>query len=79
MQLYVEPTVSAYTTPVNRLIDFRRVALAVGERKRVEFSIQSRSLAVLDAEFVPQVEPGEYKLLIGTNSVDGARAELRID
>ena len=79
MQLYVEPTVSAHTTPVNRLIDFRRVALAVGERKRVEFSIQSRSLAVLDAEFVPQVETGEYKLLIGTNSVDGARAELRID
>jgi beta-glucosidase len=79
VQLYIEPVVSRLTTPVKRLIDFRRVSLAAGEMALVRFDLTRDSFTVLDANLAPRVEAGGYKIMVGSSSVDGTTTTLRVD
>jgi beta-glucosidase len=70
VQLYLRDRVSSVTRPVKELKGFARVTLAPGETKTVALDITSDRLAFwnLDMKFV--VEPGEFDVLVGPNSVD---------
>jgi len=78
VQMYVRDRVSSVTRPVKELKGFQRVALAPGETRTVTLSITPRSLAFwnIDMEFV--VEPGDFDVMVGPNSVDLATTVLSV-
>ena len=50
VQLYIRDLVSSVTRPVMELKDFKRISLAPGESKTVEFVITPDKLSFLDHE-----------------------------
>jgi beta-glucosidase len=78
VQLYVRDVVASVTRPVKELKGFQRVTLDPGERKRVEFDIGDRELGFYNREMKFVVEPGEFKVMVGSNSVDLAETTLQV-
>ncbi len=65
VQVYINDLVSSVTTPVKKLIEFRRIHLAPGQMKNVSFTIPADRLSLLDQKMKRVVEPGEFKLQVG--------------
>ncbi len=70
VQLYVHDLVASVTRPVKELRGFRRVSLAPGETQTVTFELTPDHLACYDVDMRFRVEPGEFRLLVGTSSRD---------
>ncbi len=70
VQLYIEPAICSFATPIHRLTDFRRVHLAPGQTQTVTFTLANKDIAMLDANFEPRVEPGEFKLRVGSSTTN---------
>ena len=70
VQLYIHDLYSVVTRPIKELRDFRRVALAPGERKRVEFTLPVERLGALDENMRFSVEAGDYEIMTGSSSAD---------
>ena len=77
-QLYLSRPVSKVSQPVRRLKGFTRIALAPGERKRVEFVLTSRELESWTDEGW-RVEAGEFRVWIGHDSTAGLSGTFRVD
>jgi len=60
------------------LKDFRRVSLAPGERKTVEFTITPDKLSFLDLDMRRTVEPGWFDIMVGTSSVKHQTVKLEV-
>ena len=69
-QLYIRDVVSTVTTPVMSLKGFQRVSLNPGESRVVEFTLKSAELALWNREMKHVVEPGEFKVMVGSSSAD---------
>ena len=78
VQLYVRDRVSSVTRPVKELKAFDRVELAPGQSETISIDIPSERLAFwnIDKEFV--VEPGEFDIMVGPNSLDLKSATLTV-
>lgn len=76
VQLYVRDLVSSVTRPIKELKAFRRVTLAPGEAKKLTFQLGTEQLAFYDREMKWTVEPGEFEVMVGSNSVDLKSATL---
>jgi beta-glucosidase len=70
VQLYLHDIVSSVTRPVKELKGFRRITLAPGERRTVAFTLTPADLAFYDRHLQRVVEPGEFEVAVGPNSVD---------
>lgn len=70
VQLYVRDEVAGIERPVKELKGFKRVRLKPGETKTMHFDINSSMLEMLDKDMKMVVEPGVFKLMIGTSSRD---------
>jgi beta-glucosidase len=70
VQLYIRDCVSTYTTPLKELKDFKRVLIEKGKTKTVCFELGPEKLALLDENFKPVVEPGEFEIMAGSSSKD---------
>ena len=70
VQLYVRQDVGSVTRPVRELKGFRRIMLAPGESRQVEFPLPGRDLLMYDAAMRRVVEPGRFAVYVGTNSRD---------
>lgn len=70
VQLYIKDLYSSVTTYVSQLRGFERVHLQPGETKTVHFTLQPSDLELLDIHMQWTVEPGEFKVCIGSNSED---------
>ena len=68
VQLYIRDLVSSVTRPVMELKDFKRITLAAGESKTVEFVITPDKLSFLDLNMHSIVEPGWFDIMVGTSS-----------
>lgn len=68
VQLYIHDLYSTVTRPIKELRGFRRIALAPGERKRVEFTLPAERLGALDETMEFAVEPGDYEIMVGSSS-----------
>lgn len=68
-QLYVHHDVSSVETPDRALAEFRRVHLAAGEKKTVEFHVKQSQLAVWNVKHEWAVEKGPYTLFAGGSSL----------
>jgi len=70
VQLYMRDLVSSVTTYEMNLRGFERVALKPGETKTVRFTLHPRDLELLDESMKWVVEPGTFKVMIGSSSPD---------
>lgn len=70
VQLYIRDLVGSVTRPVKELRGYRKVFLAKGETKTVEFTITPETIAMynLDMKYIP--EPGDFKVWIAANAAD---------
>ncbi|HKQ75984.1 MAG TPA: glycoside hydrolase family 3 N-terminal domain-containing protein [Blastocatellia bacterium] len=78
IQLYIRDLVSSVTRPVMELKDFKRITLAPGESKTVNFTITPDKLSFLDLNLSRVVEPGWFDIMVGTSSVKYQKAKLEV-
>ena len=75
VQLYIRDMVASVVRPVKELKDFQKIFLKKGETKTVKFIITVDGLKFYDNELKYDWEPGEFEIMIGTNSVDVKKAK----
>lgn len=78
VQVYIRDRVSSVTRPVMELKDFKRIAIAPGERKTVSFVITPDKLSFLDLNMKRTVEAGWFDILVGTSSIKHLRSQLEV-
>lgn len=78
VQLYIRDLVGSVTRPVKELKDFTKISLKPGETKHVEFTITPDKLKFYDINMNYVVEPGDFKVFVGTNSVDVKEADFKV-
>jgi len=78
IQLYVYDELSSVAKPVKELKGFQRIALKAGEEITVSLTITPNMLTTLDADLQPIVEPGFFRIMIGSSSKD-IRLRTRIE
>jgi beta-glucosidase len=78
VQLYVRDKVSSVTRSVKDLKAFRRVTLAAGESKDVTFTLGSEAFRMWNEKMERVVEPGEFDIMTGANSVDVKTVTLTV-
>ncbi len=70
VQLYIKDEIASIARPVKQLKAFQRVHLKVGEEQRVNFVITPSMLEMLNVKMEPIVEPGTFRVMIGSSSSD---------
>ena len=78
VQLYVRDVASSITRPVKELKGFRRVTLQPGATTTVEFTLGKEAFAYWNETMQYAVEPGEFRIMAGPNSVDLKSAVLMV-
>ena len=79
VQLYIRDPVATMSRPVKELKGFQRVTLQPGEKRRVEFLLDREHLGFWNREMRYVVEPGEFRVMVGANSVDVLEAKFHVD
>ncbi|MCX2742293.1 beta-glucosidase BglX [Mangrovivirga sp. M17] len=77
VQLYIRDMVGSTTRPVKELKKFEKIFLKAGESREVKFNLTTKDLEYYTypdsdsgKELVKIWEPGEFEIMIGTNSAD---------
>lgn len=70
VQLYIHEKYRSITPPVKELKGFQKVFLKAGESKTVTFEITPELFKFYNNDLVYDWEPGEFQIMIGTNSED---------
>jgi beta-glucosidase len=70
VQLYLHDELASVARPVKELKDFKRISLMAGEEKEVQLTITPAMLTMLDINLHEVIEPGRFRLMIGTSSTD---------
>ncbi|MBR0552517.1 glycoside hydrolase family 3 N-terminal domain-containing protein [Stakelama marina] len=78
VQLYIRDQVSSVTTPVKALKGFQRVTLKPGEQRTVTFTLTPEAFALWNLDMNHVVEPGDFDIMTGDNSVDLKKTVLTI-
>ena len=78
VQLYIRDLVASMSRPVKELKGFQRVSLQPGEKRRVEFVLGQEHLGFWNRELRYVVEPGEFRVMVGSNSVDVIEAKFDV-
>lgn len=78
VQLYIQDKIGSVTRPVKELKAFRRVALKAGKSMVVSFSLPVSELAFWGYDMTYGVEPGDFRLWVGTSSAEGLSADFTV-
>lgn len=70
VQLYTRQLVSSVTTYEKNLRGFKRIHLKPGESRNIGFLLPNSDLAICDRQMRFVVEPGKFRVLIGSSSED---------
>jgi beta-glucosidase len=70
VQLYIRDVLATVARPVMMLEGFSRIHLAPGEEREVAFTLSTSELQMLDADMRWIVEPGTFRVLVGSSSRD---------
>ena len=70
VQLYLRDEVSSVTTYTKVLRGFERISLEAGEEQIVHFRLRPQDLGLWDKNMNFRVEPGKFKVMIGSSSTD---------
>lgn len=76
VQLYIRDVVGSVTRPVKELKGFQKIELQPGETKTVSFAITPADLKFYNYDLKYDWEPGEFMIMIGTNSRDVKSAKV---
>lgn len=76
VQLYIRDMVGSITRPVKELKGFQKVMLKKGESKKVTFNITPEDLKFYNGELKYDWEPGEFDIMIGTNSQEVKHSKI---
>ncbi len=78
VQLYIRDVAASVTRPVRELKGFKRITLQPGEKKKVEFTLSSEQLGFYNREMRFVVEPGDFKIIVGTSSEGGLESGFTV-
>jgi len=78
VQLYIRDVVASVARPVKELRGFERVALKAGETKTVRFTLTPADLGLYDVRMKFVVEPGEFRVFVGTSSEGGLEGRFEV-
>lgn len=70
VQLYIRDLVASITRPVKELRGFQQISLSPGEEKKIIFKLSKEELGFELEGKGWVVEPGRFKIMIGSNSRD---------
>lgn len=70
VQIYVQDTVASLVRPVKELKGFEKVFLKPGDKISVKSEIKKSDIGFYDNDMNYFLEDGEFKIYVGTNSVD---------
>ncbi|HEW92596.1 MAG TPA: beta-glucosidase, partial [Thermotogaceae bacterium] len=70
VQLYIRDLFASVERPVMELKGFKRINLQPGEKRTVKFKLPTDLLAFHDVDLNLVVEPGEFKVMVGSSSED---------
>jgi beta-glucosidase len=70
VQFYIHELVTSVTTYEKNLRGFERIHLTPGETKTVSFNLTREDLAIWNQQMKFVVEPGKFKVMIGSGSED---------
>ena len=70
-QLYIRDKVASIVRPVKELKGFKKIKLAAGESKEIQFTLTDAELGFYNNAGKFIVEPGEFDIMVGTNSQEG--------
>jgi beta-glucosidase len=79
VQLYIRDVAASMTRPVKELKGFQRITLRPGEKRRVEFTLAPESLGFYNREMRFVVEPGEFKVMVGSSSEDLVESKFFVE
>ncbi len=77
VQLYTRNTFASVEQPLRELKGFKRVTLAPGEEKRVEFTLGFNELSFINVESKRVVEPTTYDVWVGGSSLATSEVTLK--
>ena len=70
VQLYINDVISSISRPVKELKGYEKISLEPGEKKTVKFKLLPEDLSLFDRDMNVAVEPGTFKVMVGTSSMD---------
>jgi beta-glucosidase len=70
VQMYIRDLVGTISRPVMELKGFQKIYLQPGESKEVSFTIDEELLKFYNEALEYKAEPGEFKVMLGSNSKD---------
>ena len=78
VQLYVRDLVGEVTRPIKELKGFQKISLNAGESQMVHFEIPIESLGFHGIDMQYKVAPGDFKVWVGPNAVEGLEGEFSV-
>lgn len=78
VQLYISDVASKVTRPAKELKGFRKITLSPGESQIVSFEVGPEQLQYIGLDVQPVVEPGAFKVLVGSHVNDVLEATLEV-
>ncbi len=78
VQIYVRDKISSVTRSVKELKAFKRLTLAPGETRNVSFTLGTEAFHFWNDKMQRVVEPGEFEIMAGNNSVDVKTVTLTV-
>jgi beta-glucosidase len=79
VQLYIHQKDASVTRPVKELQGFKRISLAAGETKKVEFTLTAYNFSFINSEMKRVVEAGEIDIMVGGNSEELVSTTVNLD
>jgi beta-glucosidase len=76
--LFIRDVVAWPAAPMMELRGISKIRLAPGASGTVRFDLPVRSLAFPGGDLGPEVEPGEFELMVGPNAAPAALLRTRI-
>ena len=68
VQLYIRDVLASVARPVLELKGFQRIKLKAVESKQLSFTITPKMLQMLNANMKTVIEPGDFRIMIGSSS-----------
>lgn len=78
VQMYIKDEIGSVTRPDKELKAFKKIELAVGESETINFVITPKMLEFTGLRMEKVLEPGDYKVMLGTSSNDYLQTSFKL-
>ncbi|MFS4417506.1 beta-glucosidase BglX [Maribacter sp. 2307ULW6-5] len=78
VQLYLQDPVASVVRPVKELKGFEKIGLAPKASQQLVFELTNKELGFYDQDYRWVVEPGQFNVMVGTDSQEGLTSSFTI-